>query len=285
MAASSADELGLPLVATNDCHYLSKDDAEAHEVLLCIRTGKTIERRRADEVLRRRILRQEARRDGADLPRRPEALANTVKIAERCNVEFDCQGATTSRPTRCREGETLDQLLRARVAAGSGASGSSRSRSVRRNAPKSTTQAYHDRLEHRARHHQADGLPRLLPDRLRTSSTGRKDHGIPVGPGRGSARGQSSSPTAMGITDIDPIEYDLLFERFLNPERISMPDIDVDFCHGPPRRGDPVRRATSTARTTSRRSSPSERWRRRRSSATSAASSTCRSAMSTRSPS
>ena len=111
-----------------------------------------------------------------------------------------------------------------------------------------------------------------------------KAQGIPVGPGRGSGAG-SVAAWALTITDLDPLRFDLLFERFLNPERVSMPDFDIDFCQDRPRRGDRLRARANTAPTAWRRSSPSASCRRAPRCATSAACSACRSARSTRSPS
>jgi len=222
-----AEKTGLPLVATNDCHYLLKEHYQMHDVLLCIQTGKTV-----DEENRMRMTTnefyfkspQEMARDFKDLP--PEALANTLVIAERCNVEFpkpeyafpaiklDAGESPEDRMARLsREG--LEKRFAARAAAG-------------KSFDEETKVAYRARLEDEIALIISMKFPSyflIVADFINWA----KDHGIPVGPGRGSAAG-SLVAFAMSITDVDPIRFDLLFERFLNPERISMPDIDVDFC-------------------------------------------------------
>ena len=219
-------ELGLPLVATNDCHYLRREDAFAHEVLLCIQTGKTI-----DDPSRMRFANNEffvkSPAEMAELFQAvPEALASTVAIAERCNLEIDLK--TYHFPQYEKPaGQSLDQVLSEQAAAGL----EERLAVIRRQRPgfdAAAEQHYRERLESELACIRQMGFPGYLlivADFINWA----KDHAIPVGPGRGSAAG-SLVAYALRITDIDPLPYNLLFERFLNPERVSMPDIDVDFC-------------------------------------------------------
>ncbi len=219
-------ELGLPLVATNDCHYLRREDAFAHEVLLCIQTGKTL----ADDS-RMRFSNNEFYVKSPDemaelFKAHPEALANTVTIAERCNLQLDLK--TYHFPQYEKPADrTLDQVLNEQARAGL----EERLAVIRRQRPGFSADeelGYRERLEQELACIKQMGFPGYLlivADFINWA----KDHGIPVGPGRGSAAG-SLVCYALRITDLDPLPYNLLFERFLNPERISMPDIDVDFC-------------------------------------------------------
>ena len=220
-----AKELELPLVATNDCHYLNQEDARAHEILLCIQTGKTMSdpSRMAFSVDEFYV--KTPQEMAAAFHYAPEALSNTVKIAERCHLEFDFN--TYYFPAyEAPEGETLDQQLERESKAGL----IERLKKIRikYNLTEEQEQAYHDRLRIELDCIKQMGFPGyflIVADFINWA----KDHGIPVGPGRGSAAG-SLVAFCIRITDIDPMPYNLLFERFLNPERISMPDIDVDFC-------------------------------------------------------
>ncbi len=219
-------ELGLPLVATNDCHYLRREDAFAHEVLLCIQTGKTL-----DDPSRMRFANNEffvkSPAEMAELFRDvPEALASTVAIAERCKHELDFK--TYHFPQYAKPvDKSLDQVLNEQACSGL----EERFAIIRQQRPGFSAedeQRYRERLETELACISQMGFPGYLlivADFINWA----KDHGIPVGPGRGSAAG-SLVCYALRITDIDPLPYNLLFERFLNPERISMPDIDVDFC-------------------------------------------------------
>ena len=221
-----ARELDIPLVATNDCHYLNKEDARAHEILLCIQTGKTMSDPNrmhftADEFYVKTPQEMEAAFHYA-----PEALSNTVKIAERCHLEFDFK--TYHFPAYTPpEGQTLDEQLAAEAVEGL----HERLKGIRIKYPDLTDEevkGYWERLQIELDCIKQMGFPGyflIVADFINWA----KDHGIPVGPGRGSAAG-SLVAFSIRITDIDPMPYNLLFERFLNPERISMPDIDVDFC-------------------------------------------------------
>ncbi len=218
-------ELGLPLVATNDCHYLTREQAHAHEVLLCIQTGKTM-----DDPTRMRFPNDEfyvkTPQEMAELfSDVPEAIANTARIAERCNVEIDLETYHFPQYEKPAE-KTLDDVLREDSLAGL----EERLEEIRkvRELSEEDEKRYRERLERELDCIISMGFPGyflIVADFINWA----KDHDIPVGPGRGSAAG-SLVAFAIRITDIDPMPYNLLFERFLNPERISMPDIDVDFC-------------------------------------------------------
>ena len=234
-----ATETGAPAVATNDSHYLRRDDAFPHEVLLCIGMGKTLEDER-----RMRFYNDEFYVKSPDemLSRfkswSVEAVTNTVAIAERCSVSFDTDGlhlpqftAPDGQPPAdyfrdlAREG--LERRLVEDVA---------QMPEAERNAP----EKYRDRLEYEIGVIEKMGFPSyflIVSDFIRHA----REKGIAVGPGRGSAAGSIVS-WALRITEIDPLRYDLLFERFLNPERISMPDIDIDFCQA--RRGEVIEYVT-----------------------------------------
>ncbi|HJV64183.1 MAG TPA: DNA polymerase III subunit alpha [Geomonas sp.] len=221
-----ARELNLPLVATNDCHYLNKEDAKAHEILLCIQTGKTMSDPSRMRFTTEAFYLKSPEEMAKEFHYCPEALENTVKIAERCNYEFDFK--TYHFPAYDPPpGETLDQQLEREAIEGLDL----RLKKIKIKYPNLTAeqeQAYHERLRIELdciRHMGFPGYFLIVADFINWA----KDHGIPVGPGRGSAAG-SLVAFCIRITDIDPMPYNLLFERFLNPERISMPDIDVDFC-------------------------------------------------------
>ncbi len=228
-------ETGAPAVATNDSHYLRRDDAFPHEVLLCIGMGKTLEDERRmrfynDEFYVKSPDEMKARFRSWSA----EAVTNTVAIAERCAVSFDTDGlhlptftAPDGRPPAdyfrdlARAG--LDRRLAEDVA---------QMPETERIAPAK----YRERLEYEMGVIEKMGFPSyflIVSDFIRHA----REKGIAVGPGRGSAAGSIVS-WALRITDIDPLRYDLLFERFLNPERISMPDIDIDFCQA--RRGEVI---------------------------------------------
>jgi DNA polymerase III subunit alpha len=213
-------ETGIPLVATNDCHYLHKKDAAAQEVLMCVQTGKTLE----DET-RMRMETEElylkSEQEMLDLfPGVPEAIENAQKIAERCRMDFDFE--TRHLPTYAiTTGEQPLTMLTRLCMEG-----------LRRLYPR---QADDEESEPRKRLKYELGLISqmgyvdyflIVWDFIDFA----KRHGIMVGPGRGSAAG-SIVAYSLNITMLDPLQYNLLFERFLNPERVTMPDIDIDFCY------------------------------------------------------
>src|SRR5512134_843545 len=211
-----AQDLGLPVVATNDAHYLRRDDAEAHDVLLAIGTGKDL-----DDPKRFRFEGRESYvKSEAEMrtlfPDRPELIAETARVADLCELDFEKRYYLPHFPRPETFAADADYLVYLAEAG--------------------------------ARQRYGDPLPAAVADRLayevdvisRTGYAGyflivydlikaARDRGIPVGPGRGSAAG-SVVAYALGITTVDPLRFDLLFERFLNPDRISMPDIDLDFC-------------------------------------------------------
>ena len=218
-------EMGVPVVATNDCHYLDKSDFKSHEILLCIQTGK-----RLDEAERLSFETdqfyfkspQQMAHEWKDLP---EAIKNSLKIADRCNLLLEF-GQLHMPRFDLGTGETL----RDRLAKDAREGLESRLAKMRSSGQIDSVfeDKYRKRLEHEIRLIQDmgfSGYMLIVADFIRFAKTS----GIPVGPGRGSAAG-SLVAFSLGITDIDPIRYNLLFERFLNPERKSMPDIDVDFC-------------------------------------------------------
>ncbi len=211
-----ARELHIGIVATNDCHYLRREDAKAHEVLLCIQTGKTMKDPARMKFTTDEFYFKSPQEMKEAFREMPEAIANTLRIAERCNVEFTL-GENLLPRYRVETGEDPDEYLAALAAKGlDGKFGG--------NPP----EAYRERLRHELEVIRKMGYASYFLIVWDFISYARSK-GIPVGPGRGSAAGSLVS-YSIGITEIDPIRYNLLFERFLNPERISMPDIDVDFC-------------------------------------------------------
>lgn len=221
-----ARDLNLPLVATNDCHYLNREDSYAHEVLLCIQTGKTMDDPNRFRFSNDQFYVKTPEEMEALFADCPESLSNTVKIAERCNLELDFD--TYHFPQYEKpEDQTLDEVLAEQSRKGL----DERLEVIRKLRPDFSAeeeQGYRDRLQVELDCIKQMGFPGyflIVADFINWA----KDNNIPVGPGRGSAAG-SLVAFSIRITDIDPMPYNLLFERFLNPERISMPDIDVDFC-------------------------------------------------------
>ena len=217
-------ELHIGLVATNDCHYLKKEDAKAHEVLLCIQTGKTLKDASrmkfssSEFYLKSPAEMKEAFRDI------PEAIANTITIAERCNVDFEL-GKSLLPQYKADDGEEPYTML-VRLA----------NEGLERKHGPEVPEEYRERLLTELGVIKKMGYASYFLIVWDFISYARSKD-IPVGPGRGSAAGSLVS-YCLDITEIDPIKYTLLFERFLNPERISMPDIDVDFCQD--RRGEVI---------------------------------------------
>ncbi len=223
-----AKEMGIPFVATNDLHYTAPEDAKAHEVLLCVQSGKTMadpQRFKFDAQDFYLKSPQEMRSLWSEFP---DACDNTLLIAERCEMEFQ-EGRDLMPRVPVPEGYTEDTWLREQVHAG-----------LRERFPGGVPQEHTTQADYEVDVIVKMGFPGYF---LVTADLCKyaKSAGIRVGPGRGSAAG-SLVAYALRITDLDPIQHKLLFERFLNPERISMPDIDLDFDER--RRGDMIRYAT-----------------------------------------
>jgi DNA polymerase-3 subunit alpha len=220
-------DLSLPLVATNDCHYGEREDAEAHDVLLCVQTGKTVQEENrlkfaTDEAF---VKSAEQMKKGFDYY--PEVVERTLEIAERCNLELEFGNYHFPRfdpPAEKSLDDHLDELARKGLEERLASPENSESRIQNAESRK----MYEERLNFELdviKGMQFPGYFLIVADFINYA----KDNGIPVGPGRGSAAG-SLVAYALRITDLDPIRHGLLFERFLNPERRSMPDIDIDFC-------------------------------------------------------
>lgn len=208
-------ETGIPMVVTNDCHYIEKSDSEMHHVLICIQTGKTVEDDDTLEFGSDEFYFKSEQEMRALFPEYPEAADNTAKIAERCNVEFEFGKTKLPRfdtPDGSENRAFFEKLcfdgLKARYG----------------DAP---DQALTERLRYEISVIASMGYVNyylIVWDFIRYA----KSVGIPVGPGRGSGAG-SLCAYCIGITNVDPIRYGLIFERFLNAERVSMPDFDIDF--------------------------------------------------------
>ncbi|TAN62544.1 DNA polymerase III subunit alpha [bacterium] len=213
-----AKELSLPIVATNDVHYLSRETAPAHEALLCIQTQSTLSdpqhmRFQTDEFYFK--TQEEMKALFKDLP---QAIANTVEIAERCNLELDFKKLHLPHYQPQEEGLSRDEFLRKLCREG-----------LKRRFPQGVGPEIEERLEHELSIIKKIGFTSyflIVWDFIHFA----KSKGIPVGPGRGSAAGSLVS-YLLAITDINPLKYGLLFERFLNPDRVGLPDIDIDFCY------------------------------------------------------
>ncbi len=220
-----ARELGLPLVATNDCHYLHAEDAKAHEVLLCIQSKKSRNDPKAWKLGTHELFVKSPEAMAAAFADVPEAVSNSVAIAERCNVELQF-GRYQFPVFATPHGESLDEHLEKEASEGL----ERRLVPLRSHPgwrPEQET-AYRDRVASELKTIHAMGFAGyflIVADFIGEA----KRRGIPVGPGRGSGAG-SLVAYSLGITDLDPLPYGLLFERFLNPERKSMPDLDIDFC-------------------------------------------------------
>ena len=210
-------ETGVPMVATNDAHYITKEDAKMQSILLCIQTGKTIA-----DADRMEFQTDEFYLKSTDemydlFSMAPEACENTNKIAEQCNFAFTF-GETKLPYFRAPEGMDNQAYFEKLCWEG-----------LERRYPGKVTDALRERLSHEINVVKTMGYTNyylIVYDFINYA----KSRDIPVGPGRGSGAG-SLAAYCVGITDIDPIRYNLIFERFLNPERVSMPDFDVDFCY------------------------------------------------------
>ncbi len=223
-----AGRRGVPVVASNDVRFLAREDFEAHEARVCIHEGRTLD----DGSRPRSYSREQYLRDGEEMAALfadvPEAIDNALEIARRCNLDLEL-GKSVLPAFPVPAGQTTEEFLRAEAERGL-------ERFLARKAAATDTVARSDEAAAPYRRRLADeldvicqmGFPGyflIVADFIRWA----KEQQIPVGPGRGSGAG-SLVAYVLGITDIDPLEFDLLFERFLNPERVSMPDFDVDFC-------------------------------------------------------
>jgi DNA polymerase III subunit alpha len=217
-------ELHIPVVATNDCHYMRKEDARAHDVLLCIQTGKTVNDKNRMHFSSESFYFKSPDEMKNAFKALPEAVSNTRVIAEKCNVEFKL-GVCMLPKYELEDHQSPDAFLEKLAVEG-----------LDIKLGPAPEAIYKDRLRRELDMIRKMGYASYFLIVWDFISYARKQ-GIPVGPGRGSAAGSLVS-YCIGVTDIDPVKYNLLFERFLNPERISMPDIDVDFCKD--RRGEVI---------------------------------------------
>lgn len=219
-----ARECGLPLVATNDCHYLRRSDAETQAVLMCIQTNTTVDAGRPAAFATDELYLKDTNEMEMIFRQYPDAIQNTCRIAERCDVAFDF--STTYLPKfPCPGAESAAGMLRRLAFEGL----EERIRCGHIVFDVHTEQEYRERMEYELSVIDRMGYNDyflIVQDYVAFARSQK----IPVGPGRGSGAG-SLVAYALHITDIDSIRFDLLFERFLNPERVSMPDIDIDFCY------------------------------------------------------
>ena len=241
-----SDELGIPLVATNDCHYLERENARAHAILISIQLGKTVDLDRVMEHGLDQLYVRSPEEMYEAFADRPEACENTVKIAEMCDLtiplgqvylpkygvpeEFKAERGITDQDVAIHE--YFDHVARQGLV--------ERYEEFDALGVEYDKQVYEDRIQIEIdiiRNMDFPGYFLIVWDFINWA----KQQGIPVGPGRGSGAG-SLVAYSMRITNLDPIPYDLLFERFLNPERVSMPDFDIDFCMN--RRGEVIQYVT-----------------------------------------
>ncbi len=212
-----SEETGIELIVTNDVHYTNAEDAEAHDILLCIQTGKKLQDEDRMRYEGGQYFVKSEEEMQALFPYAKQALENTQKIADRCHVEIEF-GKTKLPKYDVPDGYTAWEYLNRLCFDG-----------LAQRYPKQQAQELKARLEYELDVIKTMGYVDyflIVWDYIHFA----KEHGISVGPGRGSAAGSLVAYTT-GITNIDPIKYSLIFERFLNPERVSMPDIDVDFCY------------------------------------------------------
>jgi DNA polymerase-3 subunit alpha len=210
--------MGIPVVATNDCHYLAREHAEAHEVLLCIQTGKTMLDPDRFRFATDQLYVKSPEEMAALFAHAPEALRNTLEVAERCELTLDTERVQLPSYPIPPEHESEEGYLRRLAQEGLG-----------ERYGDQATETHRARLEYELDTICKVGYARYFLI-VRDFTDYARKNGVAVGPGRGSAAG-SIVAYCLGITDIDPIRFDLLFERFLNPERVSMPDIDIDFSY------------------------------------------------------
>ena len=212
-----AKELSLPIAATNDVHYLSRSMAASHEALLCIQTQTTLSDSQHMRFQTDEFYFKSAEEMKALFKELPEAITNTIVIAEKCNLELSFNELHLPN-YQVPEGKTKEEFLRNLCAEG-----------LKVRFKEGVDSEIQKRLEHELEIIKKVGFTSyflIVWDFIHYAKT----KGIPVGPGRGSAAGSLVS-YLLGVTDINPLKYGLLFERFLNPERVSMPDIDIDFCY------------------------------------------------------
>jgi DNA polymerase-3 subunit alpha len=220
-------ELSIPLVATNDCHYLAGEHAEAHDLLLCIQTGKTIEDTDRMHLGSQQFYVRSPEEMKTLFAATPAAIENTISIAERCNLTLEFDKFYLPKFEVKNPEETLDDYLKRKAREGLEKLIPTIVKDTKKDEA-TIREKYEKRLSEELAIIKAMGFAGyflIVSDFVKHA----KHNNIPVGPGRGSAAG-SIVAYALRITNVDPIRYDLLFERFLNPDRISMPDIDIDFC-------------------------------------------------------
>jgi DNA polymerase III subunit alpha len=213
-------KLGIPLAGTNDCHYLKKEDARPHDLMLCLQTGKTINEPNRLKFDTDQLYVKSTEEITAEFAELPQAIANTVKIADACNLEL-ALNQTHLPQYKVPDGFTRETYVERLAEEGLAVRLKERPSSI-------PAAAYEARLKEELIIICSMGFAGyflIVWDIIRFA----RSRGIPVGPGRGSAAG-SLVAYALRITDLDPLVYTLLFERFLNPERVSLPDIDMDFC-------------------------------------------------------
>ena len=220
-------ETGIPLVATNDCHYLHHDDAHAQDDLLCIQTGKTMSDAHRMKFQTDQFYFKSATEMALVFGELPDALSRTVDIAHRCNVKIE-RIPSPFPEFKVPEGHTAGSYFEKVVREGFASRLPILERQAQQGMLRNPLSEYERRLTSEIEMIQKmryEGYFLIVWDFIHYART----QDVPVGPGRGSAAGSLVS-YALRITDVDPLQYNLLFERFLNPERVSMPDIDIDFC-------------------------------------------------------
>src|SRR5262245_1931481 len=230
-----ARDLGLPLVCTNDVHYLRQADQHPHDILLCIGTGKSVSDEKRLRYHGDQFFLKSAKEMATVFGDYPEALANTMRIAERCNVTLE-SGKAFLPNFSVPPGETVDSYFERVVRAGFAERLIHLRELADRGELRRPIAEYESRLAYEIdliRRMKYPGYFLIVWDFIRYA----RERAIPVGPGRGSSAG-SLVAYSLKITDVDPLHFDLYFERFLNPERVTLPDIDVDFCER--RRGEVI---------------------------------------------
>ena len=224
-----ASDAGVPVVASNDVRFIERENFNAHEARVCIHDGRSL----ADTERPRLYSEQQYLRSSAEMVELfsdvPEAIDNTIEIAKRCNLDLKL-GSSVLPAFPVPEGQTEEKFLEAEARRGLEAALESifDAGEVTAKQRDAVSAPYHARLETELKVIHDMGFPGyflIVADFIRWA----RENDIPVGPGRGSGAG-SLVAWVLGITDLDPLEHDLLFERFLNPERVSMPDFDIDFC-------------------------------------------------------